>query len=219
MFQELENNYKKQLKEKKFNKFYWISASILIVITRIFQDFFIDKYYLIYIILGIIVIIYFIFDYNKTLKNVKKSNSIFKNLMIYVNQARTNRINSLIINMKRYNIKTKTDIKMTIDYYNNKQPIKVESSYFGWIISSILTISSFIQIAYDNEKQVLDYTKISAILGSSLGIIICLLIPILIIKSIISSIVFSKEKLHSNISEDLTYIYFNFNKYKNQLNK
>jgi len=127
MFQELENNYKKQLKEKKFNKFYWISASILIVITRIFQDFFIDKYYLIYIILGIIVIIYFIFDYNKTLKNVKKSNSIFKNLMIYVNQARTNRINSLIINMKRYNIKTKNDIKMTIDYYNNKQPIKVPS--------------------------------------------------------------------------------------------
>jgi len=82
MFQELENNYKKQLKEKKFNKFYWISASILIVITRIFQDFFIDKYYLIYIILGIIVIIYFIFDYNKTLK--KQQYFLFKIIAVFL---------------------------------------------------------------------------------------------------------------------------------------
>ncbi len=219
MYQELENNYKKQLKEKKFNRFYWISALILIATTRAFQNFFIDKYYLIYIILGILVIIYFILDYNKSLKNVKRSNSIVKNLIIYVDQARTNRINSLIINMKRYNIKTKNDIKMAIDYYNNKQPIKVESNYLGWIVSSVLTISSFIQIAYDSEKQTLDCAKISVILGSSLGIIICLLIPILIIKAIISSVIFSKEKLHSDISEDLTYICFNFNKYKNQLNK
>ncbi len=219
MFQKLENNYKKQLKEKKFNKFYWISALILIAITTAFQNFFINKYYLIYIILGILVIIYFILDYHKTLKNKKKYNNMIKNLIVYVNQTHIDRINSLIINMKRYNIKTKNDIKMTIDYYTNKQPIRVESSYLGWIVSSTLTISSFIQIAYDNEKQLLDYTKISVILGSSLGIIICLLLPILIIKAIISSVVFSKEKLHSNISEDLIYIYFNFNKFKNQLNK
>ena len=102
---------------------------------------------------------------------------------------------------------------------HNKQPIKVESSYLGWIVSAVLTLSSFIQIAYDSEKQALDYTKIYIILGSSLGIIICFLVPILIIKSVISSIIFSKEKLHSDISEDLTYIYFNFNKYKNQLSK
>lgn len=219
MFQEIEKDYKMQLKENKFNKFYWISAIILIALTTIFKNFFINKYYIIYIILGILLIIYFIFDYKKTLKNIKLSNNIIKNLKIYVNQIHASRINCLINNMKKYNIKTKNDIKLTIDYYNNKQPIKIESSYLSWIVSSVLTLSSFIQIAYDSEKQTLDYTKISIILGSSLGIIICLIVPILIIKSIISSIIFSKEKLHSNISEDLTYIYFNFNKYKNQLSK
>lgn len=219
MFQEIEKDYKMQLKENKFNKFYWISAIILIALTTIFKNFFINKYYIIYIILGILLIIYFIFDYKKTLKNIKLSNNIIKNLKIYVNQIHVGRINCLINNMKKYNIKTKNDIKLTIDYYNNKQPIKVESSYLSWIVSSVLTLSSFVQIAYDSEKQILDYTKISIILESSLGIIICFLVPTIIIKSIISSIIFSKEKLHSDISEDLTYIYFNFNKYKNQLSK
>jgi len=219
MFQEIEKDYKKQLKENKFNTFYWVSATILIALTTVFKNFFLNKYYIIYIILGMLLIIYFILDYKKTLKNIKLSNNIIKNLKTYVNQIQVNRIDCLINNMKKYNIKTKNDIKLTIDYYNNKQPIKVESSYLGWIVSAVLTLSSFIQIAYDSEKQALDYTKIYIILGSSLGIIICFLVPILIIKSVISSIIFSKEKLHSDISEDLTYIYFNFNKYKNQLSK
>lgn len=109
MFQETEKDYKKQLKENKFNKFYRMSATILIALTAKFKKIFINICYIIYIILG-----------------------------------------------------------------------------------------------------------------SSLGIIIVIisfLVPILIIKSIINSIIFSKEKLHSNISEDLTYILFNFNKYKNQINK
>lgn len=219
MFQEIEKDYKKQLKENKFNKFYWTNATILIIMASMFKDFFINKYYLIYIILIILLIVYFILDYRKTLKNIKLSNNVIKNLKIYLNQIHIDRINRLIHNMKNYNIKTKNDIKLVIDYYNNKQPIKVESSFLGWLVSFVLTLSSFLQIAYDSENQTFDYTKISIILGSSLGIIICLLVPILIIKFIISNIIFSKEKLHSDISEDLTYIYFNFNKYTNQLNK
>lgn len=178
MLHELENNYKKQLKEKEFNKFYWISTLILLVLTSISQNFFINKYYLIYIILGILVIIYFILDYQKTLKDIKKSNT----LIVYVNQSRTNRINSLISNMKKYSIKTRNDIKLTINYY-----IRL----------------------YKNIYHIRIITRK----------ILCLLGPILVVKSIISNIIFSKEKLHSTISEDLTYIYFNFNKYRNQLSK
>ena len=221
MFEQLENQYKRQLKEIKFNKFYWINAIFLTLLTACFKNFFKNKTCVIYIILIVLVVMYFIHDYKTTLKNTKlpRKTNIIKKIAIYKNKNYTQCINNLVIIIKKYNIKTKNDIKIAIDYFNSKKSIKVESNLLGWIVSATLTLASFIEIAYDSQTQTLDYSKISIILGSSLGIIICFLIPILIIKFIITSIIFQKERLHSNISEDLTYIYFNFNKYKNQLNK
>ena len=51
MFEQLENQYKRQLKETKFNKFYWINAIFLTLLTICFKNFFKNKMYVIYIIL------------------------------------------------------------------------------------------------------------------------------------------------------------------------
>ena len=221
MFEQIEKQYKRQLKENQFSKFYWINATISILLTIYLKNFFKNKVYVIYIIFAILIIIYIIIDYKKTLKGKKiySKASIIKRIDIYATENYNQRINNLISNIKKYNIKTKNDIKLTIDYFNSKMPVKIESNHLGWFVSSVLTISSFIQVAYDSKTQTLDYSKISVILSSSIGIIAILLIPILTFKTLIISIIFSKEKLHSNISADLTYIYFNFDKYKNQLNK
>lgn len=221
MFKDIEKNYKKNLKETKFNKFYWITSFLLILGSSLLQISDNIKLYFIYTLLFIFVIGYFIINYIKTMKNVniKKKINIIEKLKIYSSEVEKQNINNIILLLKQYNFKTKNDLKLAIDYYNSEKPIKVESDYLGWIVSISLTLSSFIEIAYNTETQAIDTTKISVILGSALGIIIGFLIPIIIFKIIINKSFTSKKTIRSNLSDDLSYIYLNFDKYKNQLSK
>lgn len=221
MFKDIEKNYKKNLRETKFNKFYWITSFLLILGSSLLQISNNIKPYFIYTLLFIFVIGYFIINYIKTMKNVniKKKINIIEKLKIYSSEVEKQNFNNIILLLKQYNFKTKNDLKLAIDYYNSEKPIKVESDYLGWIISISLTLSSFIEIAYNTETQAIDTTKISVILGSALGIIIGFLIPIIIFKIIINKSFTSKKTIRSNLSDDLSYIYLNFDKYKNQLSK
>ena len=221
MFKDIEKNYKKNLRETKFNKFYWITSFLLILGSSLLQISDNIKPYFIYTLLFILVIGYFIINYIKTMKNVniKKKINIIEKLKIYSNEVEKQNFNNIILLLKQYNFKTKNDLKLAIDYYNSEKPIKVESDYLGWIVSISLTLSSFIEIAYNTETQAIDTTKISVILGSALGIIIGFLIPIIIFKIIINKSFTSKKTIRSNLSDDLSYIYLNFDKYKNQLSK
>ncbi|GEM_PF-1595305 len=221
MFKDIEKNYKKNLRETKFNKFYWITSFLLILGSSLLQISDNIKPYFIYTLLFIFVIGYFIINYIKTMKNVniKKKINIIEKLKIYSSEVEKQNFNNIILLLKQYNFKTKNDLKLAIDYYNSEKPIKVESDYLGWIVSISLTLSSFIEIAYNTETKVIDTTKISVILGSALGIIIGFLIPIIIFKIIINKSFTSKKTIRSNLSDDLSYIYLNFDKYKNQLSK
>lgn len=221
MFKDIEKNYKKNLRETKFNKFYWITSFLLILGSSLLQISDNIKPYFIYTLLFIFVIGYFIINYIKTMKNVniKKKINIIEKLKIYSSEAEKQNFNNIILLLKQYNYKTKNDLKLAIDYYNSEKPIKVESDYLGWIVSISLALSSFIEIAYNTETQAIDTTKISVILGSTLGIIIGFLIPIIIFKIIINKSFASKKTIRSNLSDDLSYIYLNFDKYKNQLSK
>ena len=220
MFEDIEKEYKKSSKERKFNRLYWINAIISTIIISAFKN---VKYikYLNYVIVLLFIILFFIFDYKKTMKEstLKKNEKLIKKLKEYVNLVERNHFNSLIILLKKYNFKTKNDLKLAIEYYNSKRKIKIESSFISWITSVLISLASIIIIAYDTATQKIDYTKISVIFGNSIGFIIVALIPILILKYIIDRITFSKEKLHSELSEDLSYIYINFDRYKNQLTK
>lgn len=217
MFKNIEKNYKKNLFEYKFRKFYWITALILALIFKSFKQ----SNGIIYTLLIISVILYFLFNYHITMKNlkIKKNTNIVEKINIYTNEIDNIKINNLISILKNYNFKTKNDLKLAIDYYNYEKPIKIESDYLGWIISISLTLSSFLEIAYNAEKNTIDFTKITIILSSTFGVIIVFLIPIIIIYFLINSIIIPKNKIKSDLSEDLSYIYLNFDKYKNQLNK
>ena len=221
MFKKIEKNYKNNLREIKFNKYYWTSAISLMFISLVFKIPDNIKLFFIYISLFILVIGYFVFDYFKVIKkwNVKRKTTFSNKFKVYLKEIEDQNINNLILLLKQYNFKTKNDLKMAIDYYNSEKPIKVESDYLGWIVSIALTLSSFIEIAYNPETQTTDMTKISVILGSTIGIIIGFLIPIIIFKLLINGIIIQKKRLQSNLSEDLSYIYLNFDKYKNQLSK
>ena len=221
MFKSIEKKYKNNLRESKFNKYYWTIALTLMIISLIFKIPNNIKAYFIYISLFILVIIYFGIDFVKITKNytINKKITFLDKFKIYIKEVENQNINNLISLLKQYNFKTKNDLKMAIDYYNSEKPIKVESNYLVWIGSIALTLSSFIEIAYNPETQAIDITKISVILGSTTGIIIVFLIPIIFFKFFINGVVIPKKRLQSNLSEDLTYIYLNFDKYKNQLSK
>lgn len=221
MFKNIEKNYKKGLNETKFNRFYWTTSFLLIFSSSLLKIPDNVKPYFIYVLLFIFVIGYFIVNYIKIMKNIniKKKISFIDKLKIYSDEVKKQNFNKIIQLLRQYNFKTKNDLKLAIDYYNSEKPIKVESDYLGWIVSISLTLSSFIDIAYNNETQTIDTTKISIILGSTLGIIIEFLIPIIILKLIINNIFISKKTIRSNLSDDFSYIYLNFNKYKNQLSK
>ena len=157
----------------------------------------------------------------KTIKkiNVKKKEKLIVKLKLYALYNKKEHINNLISILARYNFRTKNDMKLAIDYYNSKLPIRVESSFLAWVVSTALTLSSFIEIAYNSETKTIDYQKISLILGSTIGYIVYLLIPIIFFKFIINSVILQKTKIQSQLSEDISYVYINFNKYINQLTK
>ena len=221
MFKTIEKDYKRNLRETKFNKFYWITSFLLILSSSLLQIPDNIKPYFIYVLLFIFVIGYFLINYIKTMKkvNIKKKINIIEKLKIYNNEIEKQGFDKIILLLKQYNFRTKNDLKLAIDYYNSEKTIKVESDYLGWIVSISLTLSSFIEIAYNTETQAIDTTKVSVILSSTLGILLGLLVPIIIFKIIINNTFISKKTIRSNLSDDLSYIYLNFDKYKNQLSK
>lgn len=221
MFKDIEKKYKKNLNETKFNKFYWVTSFLLILSSLLLKISDNVRPYFIYVLLFIFVIGYFIVNYIKIMKNsnIKKKISFLDKLKVYSDEVKKQNFNKIIQLLRQYNFKTKNDLKLAIDYFNSEKAIKVESDYLGWIVSISLTLSSFIEIAYNNETKTIDTTKISIILGSTLGIIIGFLIPIIILNLFINNLFISKKTIRSNLSDDLSYIYLNFNKYKNQLSK
>ena len=148
MFKTIEKNYKKNLRETKFNKFYWITSILLILSSSLLQISDNIKPYFIYILLLIFVIGYFIINYKKTMKNVniKNKTNFIEKLKIYNSEIEKQNFNKIIPLLKQYNFKTKNDLKLAIDYYNSEKTIKIESDYLGWIISIALTLSSFIAL-------------------------------------------------------------------------
>ena len=220
MFENIEKEYRKKSKEVKFTMFYWTSAIISTIVfstSKISDN--VKNYNFITIIL--LVIIYLIIDYKKTMKrNIKsKKNKLFRNLKIYLNILKNGNLSNLITLLKMHNFKTKNDIKLAIDYFNSKRSIRIESSFWGHIVSTLVSIASILAVAYDPITQKIDYTKISVIYGTSTGYILIAIVPIILIKLIINNIAFSKEKLHLELSDKLSYIYINFDKFKNQLTK
>lgn len=70
MFKNIEKNYKNNLRESKFNKYYWTSATSLIFISLVLKIPNNIKLFFIYTLIFILVIGYFIFEYFKVIKNV-----------------------------------------------------------------------------------------------------------------------------------------------------
>ena len=173
-------------------------------------------YILYFSFLVLSIVLFFYKDYTRTLKTAKinKKEKFKVKIKEYANQIEAMRITQLTEILRKYNFKTKGDLKLAIEYYCNKQPKKIESSFLGWVASLSLTIASFIAISYNEIEKKIDYEKLKAIMGSTVGFIIIIVFSVWIIKQFINLIIFPKYELYTNLSEDLTYIYLNFKNFK-----
>lgn len=216
MYSNIEKEYKKELNERKFHTYYCYSIMIITIAVALLSLFFKMSNTLIYILyfsfLVLSILLFFYKNYTKTMKTAKinKKEKFKVKIKEYANQIEAMRITQLAETLRKYNFKTKEDLKLAIEYYSNKQPRKIKSDFWSWIVSISLTFASLIGITYNEAEKRIDQEKLATIMGSTLGFIIIIVFSVWIIKQFINLIIFPKYELYTNLSEDLTYIYLNF---------
>ncbi len=223
MLENFEKEYKKTIKEWKFNKFYITISIILLTLELILSNLFPIlipyRYLFVYSILIISVIIYLIIDYTKAKEpaKIKKVDKFIDKLIKYRDYNKNAQLNNLLSILKKYKLTAKSDIKFVIDYYNIKRPAKIESSPLAWFISTVLTLSSFVGIAYNSETHELDIQMAFEIISPILGYVTALIIPIIIIKIGINCLFFTKSRVYNMMCDDLSSIYLNYTIYTKEL--
>ena len=207
MFNQIERKYKKDSKELSFNISYWVFSCIVIMAI-------VNWPYIIKIIIELVfaltfVFIYYYIDYKKKAKGIKLK-GIAKKIRYYFDEEEKNRIDSLVSSLSKSNINTKDKLEVAINYYNSKKPLKIESSILAWLLSFVVSLASLVAVAYDNSTNTIDYQKLSVVLGSTLGIVLIGIFLTFVTKNIMSQLGFSKKKTCEDLSNDIAFIYFNY---------
>ena len=157
----------------------------------------------------------FIFSYYFT-KEERKGKFILK-IKKYWLDISFEKTDYLVKTLKSFNITTKKEIELFINYYNKKSPITIKTS-IGELLSQIaIAITSTVIVFVNTKTGIVSYD----ILLKGIVSITIVVLPIIIMVAIYSffknEIFTSKTKLYELIEEELTYIYLNYDKYKYQL--
>lgn len=214
MFEDLMREYRKDSREKKFNVFYW-RFSVLILPFSLYFNF---SLLFVFILLIMASVSYFLIDYFKIMKGINvKEKGIKSRIKAYNNKIEKLKFDSIIKLLKQYNLKTKSDLKFAIDYFISEKPIKTVPNLLELIITIFFSLAAFIGVAYNTETKSLNIEMINKIIDSTLAVLLCTLVPILIVKFIIDIFKNPKDKRYTNLINDLSYIYVNFDKFEKQL--
>lgn len=220
MYRDFEKEYKKKYYNRNFDFYYLKWSIILLIIFAVIDKYFAKTELVIpffYLSLILICFNYYFQKYIKFLKTNRNEKKFFSNVKSFINNIENEKNQNFLLLLKENKFNSKTNLKVVIDYYNRKKPILLETSFFGWIITFSLTLASFVEIAYDDKKGLIDYEKLNVIFSSTVFIIILFIISMFFIKFLFSNFKISKNKIYSNIEENLTKVYLNFDKYKNRL--
>ncbi len=213
MFSKLEKQYKDLDFFSVFNKYYWKWAIRLIAFYIVlfllfpqYNDFFAKALYL---EIFIACAYYIYIDYKKTVFTKYKL-SLKHKIKFYVFRKKSIKKDEIIRVFIENGLVDKENIMLALNYYNSKQPIVIESSFFGWFFSTSLALFSIIEIGYDKSKGQIDFNMIYNFFYS---IYISAILPILVVivaKIIIDNFNKNKLLLYSDIAADLSNFYMNF---------
>lgn len=222
MYYNIEKEYKKNNPNRAFDLFYWISSISLAIIVICLELIGLNGWYLLatfFIILILLIILYTIVDSKKYLVNQKNVKGVKKRLKLYIDTIDNINIMNLVDILKSNNITTKDKLNQCILHYRKKCSNEIKNSFWGNVITLIITLASFMVVGYDEELRVIDYEKLSVALSSAIGIIIFMYIIIYDLKCFIDGILVPKDKLYDELEDNLTYVYMNFDKYFKNIDK
>ena len=227
LFSEIEKEYKKGLQERRFFRYYWPRAIILIAIA-LALDFGINiNRWLVYgvmvVLLIFFIIMFFVRDYQRGVRNVgaekvrqTSRNKRFKLLMKADDEIR---ISNLITDLRKHNLRTKADIEITMTYFERNRPVASKPNLLEWTLSIAVALSSIVVLAYDEQTGMIDGSKFLSTFGSTMVIAQVFLMPAILAKIISARIASARTKVDSFLVEDLAFIYVNYEHFRKYLEK
>lgn len=227
MFSEIEKEYKKGLQERRFFAYYWPRAIIVVALALVGDLTFNFNRWLVYgimvLLLLLFVVMFFLRDFRRGLKQVEpeklQQTSRRHRIKIILKAEDEIRINNLIADLRRHNLRTKSDLELAINYFERNRPVASKPNLLEWTLSIAVTLSSIVLLAYDTDTGVIDAKKFVSAFGSTMTIALVVLTPVILAKLISARISAARTKVDSFLTEDLAFIYVNFDQYKKQLER
>lgn len=225
MFSEIEKKYRKDLQERRFSAFYWPRA-IIVVALALLADFTLGLnrwivYGVMVALLLLFVAFFFIRDWRRSLLRVDpeklQQTSRRRRAKVVLKSDDEIRINNLLADLKKHNIHTEADLEIAINYFERSRPVISKPSIPEWTLSIAVTLSSIVLLAYDTDTGVINTQRFITTFGSTTTIAIAILTPAIISKLISSRISATRTKADASLTEDLAFIYVNFEQYRSQL--
>lgn len=220
MFSDIEKEYKKGLPELRFRSYYVRLAVPLMVAAYLASKFLRINSWVTTIVMGalllVLVIIYLLRDIHN-LSPRRKGMGLKAWLVDYNNADEVRRRTSLIVSLRKNNFKTRDDLKLALDHFEQQIPTPSKPSALELILSAAVGLMSLVVLAYDEESGVVNFSKFWSILWPTLGVALMILVPVFLIGYLVKKMIYSHTKIEVILVEDLAYIYINFDKLRTQL--
>lgn len=217
MFSEIEKRYRKQSQDHRFLMQYWPKAVVVLVVAFVCIYALGINYWLVYgvasVVLVALVVIFVIKDLNEFSKKfpaASKSRGLRAKLQAYYAVEDAKRRKNLVKDLVTANIRTKDDVRITLEYFQSRLPQNTKAGILEWALTIVLSLSPIILVAYDDSIKTINLHRLLPILIATLfvGIVVATLFIIPKLPSVISSR--SRSKVDRALVEDLAYIYVNF---------
>lgn len=220
MYKSITKKYKKKRTEHRFDKFYILSTIPLGVVFLILTHFFDNKLvfcFIMGVVICLLVIAYYINDVKKYLTKSELKGRLKNKIALYLNYLDEKDNETLVKLLKEYNIGTPDKIKLIIDYYSYKLPNYTQNTILNWIWGICVGLYPLIMFAYNEKTKTININDLINIIIQIIIIVFPIILLPVIVKIIVDQLNKRKENIYDELVSKLTYIYINFDKYKNKL--
>lgn len=226
MFSEIEKEYRKSVQERRYWAYYIRWAVPITVVAAVLSLVFRYLYGMILFVTTVllvgILITFIVRDIKATeemARAVRRKRGIIAKLQSYFETDDAMRVNNLVANLVKHDIRTKEDLKLAIEYYESRLPMNTKPNLMDWILTTIVTVASVALVAYDEATSTIDVQKFLNVFISALIVAAICITPILVFKIVRYILSRFRNRVDTILVEDLAEIYVNFEGYEERFEK
>lgn len=224
MFDEIERGYRKGLQEKRFLAYYSPRATIIVILAILLSTVVGIHYWIVLLCATIVfvglVALFFLKEYrhaHQTIESVRKSKKFSTKLSAYFKADDTQRIEKLVEDLARHRLHTRSDLELTLSYFQSRLPNNTKPNLLEWIFTAVITLSSIVIVTYDSSINTINLHRLFSVVAPTVVVTLIILIPFIVAKLISAGISSSRNKADTSLVQDLAYILVNFERYRTQL--